>query len=287
MTCDLCGNEAHGNEICEECIIALEKERAPSEQEFMVELGIEYLGSQDLDEDFKCAIAEEVYFSEPTLENLQRIFDIADKNSIQERTQVAKRRLHLPSEIYTSIHSKILDIENTHAQKKQFMILEEAAKGVEIHGSAKVISHLNHTDIDVQECLDMRLSELIDHPSLVGQVNNHVSYLLKHLEIHFQDRDNYSSRIFYYAYQISQNSEPFFNRLNNNRGRIKFDLPDEVLSLKSQLKTLKGWSNITYDILTGHPATVKLSEGQETIIKPVSDDDAFWSLEARFSWLSE
>ncbi len=286
MTCDLCGNESHGNEICEECITALANERVPSEQEFTVELGIEYLGSQDLDEDFKCTIAEEVYFSEPTLENLRRIFDIADKNSKQEKIQAAKR-LHLPSEIYTSIHSKILEIENTHAQKKQFMILEEAAKGVEIHGSARVISHLNHTDIDVQGCLDMRLSELINNPSLVGQVNNHVSYLIKHLEIHFQDRDNYSSRIFYYAYQISRNSEPFFNRLNNNRGRIKFDLPEEVLSLKSRLKTLRRWSNITYDILTGHPSTMKLSEGQETIIKPVSDDDPFWSLETRFSWLSE
>ena len=286
MTCDLCGNESHGNEICEECIIALKDERAPSEQEFMVELGIEYLESQDLDEDFKCAIAEEVYFSEPTLENLQRIFDIADKNSKQEKTQGAKR-LHLPSEVYISIHSKILDLENTHAQKTQFMILEEAAKGIEIHGSAKVISHLNHTDISVQGCLDMRLSELINHPSLVGQVNNHVSYLLKHLEIHFHDRDNYSSRIFYYAYQTSQNSEPFFNRLKNNRGGTKVDLPEEVLLLKSRLKTLRKWSNITYDILTGHPSTMKISEGEETTIKPVSDDDAFWSLEARFSWLSE
>ena len=285
MECDLCGNESNTTDICQACITAIENDQIPTQEEFMIELGIEYLASPDLDEDFKCAIAEEVYFSEPSIENLRGILDIASKNSDHDSERVAKR-LHLLSEIYISIHSKILSHDNMDENYHQLQILHEAAKGVEIQASAMTISQLNHDDISFREILSMPLHDLIGQPDLVAEVTGHVSHLIDNLKIHFQNRDNYSSRIFYYAYQLNQDYSPFLRRLNNKKQR-NIDLPKNVLMLKSHLETLESWHSATYDILTGHPSRIKFSEEEETMLKPVSDDDLFWSLETRFSWLTE
>lgn len=281
MECDLCGNESNTTDICQACIEAVENDQIPTQEEFMIELGIEYLASPDLDEDFKCAIAEEVYFSEPSIDNLREILDLASKNSEHEG-----KRLHLLSEIYISIHSKILSHDNMDEQDHQLQILNEAAKGVEVQDSAMTISQLNHGDISFREILGMPPHDLIEQPDLVAEVTGHVSYLIQNLKIHFQNRDNYSSRIFYYAYQLGQDYSRFLTRLNNKKQR-NIHLPKNVLVLKSHLETLESWHSATYDILTGYPSTIKFSEEEDTTLEPVSDDDLFWSLEARLSWLTE
>jgi hypothetical protein len=73
----------------------------------------------------------------------------------------------------------------------------------------------------------------------------------------------------------------------NNKKQRNIHLPKNVLVLKSHLETLESWHSATYDILTGYPSTIKFSEEEDTTLEPVSDDDLFWSLEARLSWLTE
>lgn len=285
MSCDFCGEKTGNQELCKSCIqyieglenLGHETDLNEHVDDFLIELGMDEFLSEKLDIDFRCAIGEELYFQKPTYENLSKIFHMAMKSYLDKPT-MDDISLHFPSELYLAIHARMLAIEDKTERVNQLQNLSKAAEALIIHPSAISISEINESDGPLSEFFEMKPGQWADYPALFRE---NLSFLLKLRESvhkHFTNRDQYSSRILFYAHQVSKKLDRVYknNRNSNN------PLPSQLIDLCREFRKM---GPACFDLFTGHPTTYRFSKTEKRELEPIPDKDPFWDRDTRIGWI--